>query len=72
PAALAIACCAARIDKSVFLTMFRLTREAKMMDTELSQSEIEHTYNQFVNTNEHRAKLILHKWVEQSARPSIF
>jgi uncharacterized protein (DUF2336 family) len=72
PAALAIACCAARIDKSVFLTMFRLTREAKMMDTELSQSEIEHTYNQFMNTNEHRAKLILHKWVEQSARTPIF
>ncbi|MCC3860629.1 DUF2336 domain-containing protein [Pseudemcibacter aquimaris] len=72
PAALAIACCAARIDKSVFLTMFRLTREAKMMDTELSQSEIEHTYSQFVNTNEQRAKLILHKWVEDSARTPIF
>lgn len=72
PAALAIACCAARIDKSVFLTLFRLTRKAKMMDTELSQSEIEHTYNQFVNTNEQRAKLILHKWVEDSARTPIF
>lgn len=72
PAALAIACCAARIDKSVFLTMFRLTREAKMMDTELSQSEIEHTYNQFVNTDEQRAKIILHKWVEDSARTPIF
>lgn len=72
PAALAIACCAARIDKSVFMTMFRLTREAKMMDTELSQSEIEHTYSQFVNTDEQRAKLILHKWVEDSARTPIF
>ena len=72
PAALAIACCAARIDKSVFLTLYRLTRESKMMDTELSQSEIEHTYNQFVNTNEQRAKLILHKWVEDSSRSPIF
>jgi len=72
PAALAIACCAAKIDKSVFLTMFRLTREAKMMDTELTQTEIEHTYNQFVNTNEQRAKGILHKWVEDSARNPIF
>lgn len=72
PAALAIACSAARIDKSVFLTMFRLTREAKMMDTELSQSEIEHTYNQFMITNESRAKLILHKWVEDSERTPIF
>jgi|TARA_R110002096_G_scaffold435770_1_gene662605 uncharacterized protein (DUF2336 family) len=72
PAALAIACCAAKIDKSVFLTMFRLTREAKMMDTELTQSEIEHTYSQFVNTNEQRAKGILHKWVEDSARSPIF
>ena len=72
PAALAIACCAAKIDKSVFLTMFRLTREAKMMDTELTQSEIEHTYSQFVNTNEQRAKGILHKWVEDSARTPIF
>ena len=72
PAALAIACCAAKIDKSVFLTMFRLTREAKMMDTELSQSEIEHTYNQFVNTNQQRAQMILHKWVEDSARSPIF
>lgn len=72
PAALAIACCAARIDKSVFLTIFRLTREAKMMDTELSKEEIKHTYNQFVNTNEQRAKLILHKWVEDSARTPIF
>ncbi|MDG1439048.1 MAG: DUF2336 domain-containing protein, partial [Emcibacteraceae bacterium] len=32
PAALAIACCAARIDKSVFLTMFRLKKKKKMMD----------------------------------------
>ena len=72
PAALAIACCAAKIDKSVFLTIFRLTREAKMMDTELSQTEIEHTYNQFINTNEQRAKSILHKWVEDSARNPIF
>lgn len=72
PAALAIVCCAARIDKSVFLTIFRLTREAKMMDTELSKDEIKHTYNQFINTNEQRAKLILHKWVEDSARTPIF
>lgn len=72
PAALAIACCAAKIDKSVFLTMFRLTREAKMMEAELSQSEIEHTYNQFVNTNQKRAQIILHKWVEDSARSPIF
>lgn len=72
PAALAISCCAAKIDKSVFLTMFRLTREAKMMDTELSQSEIEHTYNQFVNTDQQRAQTILHKWVEDSTRSPIF
>mgnify|MGYP000294810905 CR=1 FL=1 len=72
PAALAIACCAAKIDKSVFLTLYRLTREAKMMDTELTQEEIEHTYGQFVNTNEQRAKSILHKWVEDSARNPIF
>ncbi len=72
PAALAIACCAAKIDKSVFMTMFRLTREAKMMDSELSQEEIEHTYSQFVKTNEQRAKAILHKWVEDSARSPIF
>lgn len=72
PAALAIACCAAKIDKSVFLTMFRLTREAKKMDTELSENEIEHTYKQFVNTNEQRAKIILHKWVEDSIRNPIF
>lgn len=72
PSALAIACCAAKIDKSVFLTMFRLTREAKMMETELTQTEIEHTYSQFVNTNEQRAKSILHKWVEDSARTPIF
>jgi len=43
-----------------------------MMDTELSKDEIKHTYNQFVNTNEQRAKLILHKWVEDSARIPIF
>ncbi len=72
PAALAIACCAAKIDKSVFLTLFRLTREAKKMDTELSQTEIEHTYSQFVNTTEQRAKAILHKWVEDSTRSPIF
>lgn len=72
PAALAIACCAAKIDKSVFMTMFRLTREAKMMDAELSEEEIEHTYSQFINTNEQRAKAILHKWVEDSARTPIF
>ena len=72
PAALAIACCAAKIDKSVFMTMFRLTREAKKMDTELSQEEIEHTYSQFMNTNEQRAKAILHKWVEDSSRTPIF
>ncbi|MBT5185992.1 MAG: DUF2336 domain-containing protein [Kordiimonadaceae bacterium] len=72
PAALAIACCAAKIDKSVFLTMFRLTREAKLMDTELSEAEIQHTYNQFVNSDSQRATLILHKWVEDSSRNPIF
>jgi len=72
PSALAIACCAAKIDKSVFLTMFHLTRDTKMMDTDLSQSEIEHTYNQFVNTNQQRAQIILNKWVEDSARSPIF
>lgn len=72
PAALAIACCAAKIDKSVFITIFRLTREAKMMETELSQEEIEHTYSQFMNTNEQRAKAIIHKWVEDSSRTPIF
>lgn len=72
PAALAIACCAAKIDKSVFLTMYRVSRAAKMMDTELSEDEIQHCYNQFVNTDQQRAKLILHKWVEDSTRTPIF
>ncbi len=72
PSALAIACCAAKIDRSVFLTMFRLTREAKMMDTELSESEIEHTYNQFINTDKQRSRSILHKWVEDSTHSPIF
>ncbi|MDA0707920.1 MAG: DUF2336 domain-containing protein, partial [Proteobacteria bacterium] len=72
PDALAIACCAAKIDKSIFMTIFRLTREAKKMDTEISKDEIAHIYRKFADTDESRAKAIIHKWVEDSIRNPIF
>lgn len=72
PDALAVACCAVNIDQSVFLTIYRLTRKARDMETEISDEETQHAFNYFQKMDSRRAQITLHKWVAEEARSPIF
>ncbi|MFC7050247.1 DUF2336 domain-containing protein [Emcibacter nanhaiensis] len=70
--ALAIACRAINIDRSVFLTIYRMTREARDMETKLSQEEIDRAYDRFNNMEPRRAQLTLHSWVQDASKSPLF
>lgn len=70
--ALAISCCAAGIDQSVFLTIFELTREAQNADSTLSDEEISKAFGFFKNLDRKRAHMIIKKWVAEATGTSIF
>ncbi|WP_417317522.1 DUF2336 domain-containing protein [Emcibacter sp.] len=69
---LAIACHAINIDRSVFLTIYRMTREARNMDTRLDQEDIDRAYDRFNNMDPRRAQLTLHSWVEDARKSPLF
>ena len=70
--ALAISCCAVGIDKSVFLTIYSLTREAQNMDTNISDDEISKAFEYFSKLNKKTANFTLQKWVAEATGTSIF
>ncbi|WP_321392379.1 DUF2336 domain-containing protein [Emcibacter sp.] len=70
--ALAIACRAINIDRSVFLTIYRMTREARDMESKLSQEEIDRAYDRFNNMDPRRAQLTLHSWVQDATKTRLF
>ena len=70
--ALAIACRAINIDRSVFLTIYRMTREARDMETKLNQDEIDRAYDRFNTMEPRRAQLTLHGWVQDASKSPLF
>jgi len=62
---LATACCAVNIDQSVFLTIYRLTRSARGMETNLSNSEINGAFDLFRKLTPERAQTEIKKLVAQ-------
>lgn len=72
PDALAVSCCAAGIDQSVFLTIYKLTREAKDMNTTLSDHETATAFSYFQKMDKKRAQLTIQKWVAEATGAPIF
>lgn len=70
--ALAVSCCAAGIDQSVFLTIYELTREAQNMDSSLSDDETKKAFGFFKKLDRKRAHMIIKKWVAEATGSSIF
>lgn len=72
PDSLAIACRAVNIDQSIFLTIYRLTREARDMDSDISKEETSRAFEFFKDMDQRRAQITIHKWVEDAIRNPIF
>lgn len=70
--ALAVSCCAADIDRSVFLTIYQLTREAQNVDSNLSDDEITLAFGHFKSLNKKKALMIIQKWVAEATGAPIF
>jgi len=69
---LAVSCCAAGIDQSVFLTIFELTREAQNLDTTISDEETAKAFEYFKKLDSKRAQITIQKWVAEATGTSIF
>ncbi len=70
--ALAVSCCAAGIDQSVFLTIFQLTRAAQNIETEISDDETAKAFAHFKKLDRKKAHLTIQKWVAEATGGSIF
>lgn len=70
--ALAVACCAAEIDRSVFLTIFQITRAAQNKNSDISEEEISSAFEHFTNLNRDKALSTIQKWVAEATGNSIF
>lgn len=70
--ALAVSCCAAGIDQSVFLTIYKLTREAQNVSPELSDTETATAFAYFKKLDKKRAQMTIQKWVADATRTPIF
>lgn len=69
---LAIACRAVAIDRSVFLTIFKLSREARQMTTKLSDDEMAHAFSFFQSMDQRSALTTVHRWAVEENRAPIF
>lgn len=69
---LAVSCCAAGIDRSVFLTIYQLTRAAQNIDTNLSDDDVAGAFEQFRVLDKTKALLTIQKWVAEATGSSIF
>ncbi len=70
--ALAVSCCAAGIDQSVFLTIFQLTRAAQNIETEISDDETAKAFEHFKRLDKKKAHVTIQKWVAEATGSSIF
>ena len=70
--ALAVSCCAAGIDQSVFLTIYQLTRTARNLDTRISDDETARAFEFFKKLDKKRAHMTIQKWVAEATGTPIF
>ncbi|PCI34540.1 MAG: hypothetical protein COB54_01820 [Alphaproteobacteria bacterium] len=68
---LAVACCAAGIDRSVFLTIYQLTRAAQNIDTNLSDDDVASAFKHFKALDKPKALMTIQKWVAEATGTSI-
>ena len=69
--ALAVSCCAAGIDRSVFLTIYQLTRAAQNIDTNLSDDDVAQAFEHFKVLDKSNALMTIQKWVAEAMGTSI-
>jgi uncharacterized protein (DUF2336 family) len=69
---LAIACRAVGIDRSVFLTIFRMSREARQMACKITDDEMAHAFSLFQSMDQRKALLTVHRWAAEESRAPIF
>jgi len=72
PEALAVSCCAAGIDRSVFLSIYELTRTAQNMPAKISPDEIAIAFEHFKKLDKKRSQRLLQKWVAEATGTAIF
>ncbi len=70
--ALAVSCCAVEIDRSVFLTIYQLTREAQNENSTLSDDEIAQAFGYFKRFDKKKAMMTIQKWVAEATGSPIF
>jgi len=70
--ALAVSCCAAGIDQSVFLTVYQLTRAAQNADEKISDDETAKAFAHFKKLDKKKAHMTIQKWVAEATGTSIF
>lgn len=69
---LAVACRAVGIDRSVFLTIYRLTRQARQESPELSTAQTSHAFEIFMNFDKRKAEITLHRWAAEENKARLF
>ncbi|MBL4895039.1 MAG: DUF2336 domain-containing protein [Emcibacter sp.] len=69
---LAVSCCAVGIDRSVFLTIYQLTRAAQNVDTNISDREIANAFEFFKKLDKKMALRTIQKWVAEATGTAIF
>src|SRR5690606_38981658 len=69
---LAVACRVLDIDRSVFLTIFRLTRLARQENPELSDAQTSHAYEIFEQFDKRKAEITLHRWAAEETKARLF
>jgi len=63
---LAVICCAADIDRSVFMTIYQLTRRAQNLDPELSNEEIADALEYYRKLDKQTALVTIQQWVRET------
>jgi uncharacterized protein (DUF2336 family) len=72
PDGLAIACRAVAIDRSIFLTIFKLSREARQMTARITEAEMAHAFSFFQSMDQRSALTTIHRWAGEESRAPIF
>ena len=69
---LAVACCAAGLDRNTFLIIYKTTRIARHKKPALSKEQALPIFEIFKNLNARTAEIRIHKWLADDARVPIF
>ncbi|RIK93291.1 MAG: hypothetical protein DCC73_10245 [Proteobacteria bacterium] len=69
---LAVACRVIGIDRSMFLTIYRLTRIARRQSSSLTDAETAHAFEIFRKMDQRQAEITLHRWAADESKAPIF